>query len=135
MPTVCHGGRLRTSPVTHRQIGVTTMNVVVLRGTLSSEPRARTLPSGSEVLNWELTTRTDEATRTVPVQWDDPPSSVRRFGAGDEVVLSGTVRRRFFRAGGATASRTEVLAEAAARAGDGRGRRRVLDRALVQLES
>ena len=111
------------------------MNVVVLRGTLSSEPRARTLPSGSEVLNWEVTTRTGETTRTVPVQWDDPPSSVRRFGAGDEVVVAASVRRRFFRAGGATASRTEVLAEAAARAGDGRGRRRVLDRALVHLDS
>ena len=92
------------------------MNIVVLRGTLSSEPRERTLPSGTNVLNWEVTTRGDgRPTRTVPVQWDDPPAPALDFDQGDEVLLLGEVRRRFFRAGGATASRTEVVAERAVR--------------------
>lgn len=91
------------------------MNVVVLRGTLSSEPRERTLPSGTNVLNWEVTTRTDAETRSVPVQWTDPPKAALEFDAGEDVVVLGTIRRRFFRAGGATASRTEVVAELAAR--------------------
>ena len=46
----------------------------------------------------------------------DPPMApetldrvIIRF-AGDEVVVVGRARRRFFRAGGATASRTEVVA-------------------------
>lgn len=91
------------------------MNIVVLRGTLSSEPRERTLPSGTNVLNWEVTTRGDGPTRTVPVQWDDPPSTALGFGRGDDVLVLGAVRRRFFRAGGATTSRTEVLARRAVR--------------------
>ena len=91
------------------------MNVVVLRGTLSSAPRERALPSGSNVLNWEVTTRGDGPTRTVPVQWDDPPASVLEFDQGDEVIVLGAIRRRFFRAAGATASRTEVVGERVAR--------------------
>lgn len=86
------------------------MNIVVLQGTLSSEPVERTLPSGTTVMNWEVTTLTDAGKRSVPVQWDDPSTAVQKVEAGDEVVVLGTIRRRFFRAGGATASRTEVVA-------------------------
>ena len=41
----------------------------------------------------------------------DPPAAVRRLDAGHEVIVVGHVRRRFFRSGGATQSRTEVVAE------------------------
>jgi len=51
--------------------------------------------------------------------------------AGDEVVVTGRVRRRFYRAGGATQSRTEVVAHAVVRAGDGRRVRRLVDQALA----
>jgi single-strand DNA-binding protein len=47
---------------------------------------------------------------SVPVAWFDPPAAASGLVAGDEVVVVGRVRRRFFRAGGATASRTEVVA-------------------------
>lgn len=97
-------------------------NVVVLRGTLSSDPRCRTLPSGDELWSYEVTTR-DPAGRaeSVPVVLGAarPPSGV---SAGDEVVVLGHVRRRFYRAGGTTASRTEVVAE---RIVDARRRRSV----------
>jgi hypothetical protein len=53
----------------------------------------------------------DGPDETVPVAWFDPPSGGPELRAGDRVVVTGRVRRRFFRAGGATASRTEVLAE------------------------
>ena len=50
--------------------------------------------------------------------------------AGDEGVAVGLVRRRFFRAGGATISRTEVVADVVARADT-----RTADRALEGLRS
>lgn len=93
------------------------MNVVLLQGILSSEPRHRTLPSGTELVNWELTTDAGGARHTVPVAWFDPTASVRATGAGDQVVVLGMVRRRFYRADGRTVSRTEVVGERCARAG------------------
>jgi single-strand DNA-binding protein len=87
------------------------MNVVVLRGTLSSEPVDRHLASGSTIWSLEVTTRTPEGTFSAPVAWLDPPHPPR-VAAGDDVVVVGQVRRRFFRAGGVTQSRTEVVAAA-----------------------
>lgn len=82
-------------------------NLVVLRGTVSSDPRQRDLPSGNTVTNVEVTTRTDVLTASVPVVVHDRPVDVV---TGDEVVVVGHVHRRFFRAGGVTQSRTEVVA-------------------------
>lgn len=86
------------------------MNIVLLRGTLSSTPASRELPSGTHLMSYEVTTRVDGAAESVPVAWFDPPASAASLKAGTEVVVSGRVRRRFFRAGAATASRTEVVA-------------------------
>jgi hypothetical protein len=89
------------------------MNVTVLCGTLSSNPVWRTLPSGSSVVSMEVTTKSDFETRsTVPVSVVDPTRvrELERLAAGDAVVVIGETRRRFFRAGGATGSRTEVRA-------------------------
>ncbi len=87
------------------------MNVVVLQGTLAREPEVRVLPSGGEVVGFEVTTRRDgERAVTVPVAWAEAPAAARKLRVGSEVVVAGEVRRRFFRAGGATASRTEVVA-------------------------
>ncbi|MEN9645399.1 MAG: hypothetical protein RL238_2068 [Actinomycetota bacterium] len=85
------------------------MNCVVLRGHLSSEPQARELASGSTLWSLEITTATDEGAWSVPVAWFDPPS-VPMFTVGDEVVVRGGVRRRFFRTAAGTQSRTEVVA-------------------------
>ncbi len=86
-------------------------NVVVLRGTLAADPRTRELPSGSVLTQLDLTTRDSTGTQSVPVAWFDPPAASAELAAGDELVVIGSVRRRFFRAGGATQSRTEVVAE------------------------
>ena len=82
-------------------------NVAVLRGRVTSEPSVRELPSGRTVTQVELTTTCEGAAVSVPVVVDDRAVSCR---SGDEVVVVGHVRRRFFRAGGVTQSRTEVVA-------------------------
>jgi single-strand DNA-binding protein len=104
------------------------MNIVVLRGVLSSTPVIRELASGSIVHSLELTTRDEEGrSASVPVAWFDPPVA-SALDTGAEVVVTGSVRRRFFRAGGATQSRTEVVASAVVPA----SRRRQVERAVAR---
>lgn len=90
------------------------INLTVLVGTLSRPPELRSLPSGDTVLALELTVRTDGSpTESVPVSWFDPPPGATRWEAGEQLLITGRTRRRFFRAGGTTQSRTEVVASAA----------------------
>lgn len=90
-------------------------NVVVLRGTIGNEPTHREIPSG-EV--WQFDLRTDgdaesgAPSRSVPLAWLDPTDAeLLALEPGLAVVVVGSVQRRFFRAGGATQSRTEVVVE------------------------
>jgi single-strand DNA-binding protein len=99
-------------------------NVVLLQGRVSSEPRVRELPSGSAVVNIEVTTTLDDASVSVPVVLEGTTVDCT---TGDEVLVVGHVRRRFFRAGGVTQSRTEVHAERVVRASRKRSVRTVLD--------
>jgi hypothetical protein len=88
------------------------MNVVVIQGTLSSAPQVRELASGSVLYSLEVTTPAagaGERACSVPVAWFDPPAEPG-FETGTEVVVVGTVRRRFFRGAAGTQSRTEVVA-------------------------
>jgi len=110
------------------------MNVVVVRGVLSREPEERELPSGSLVVGYEVTvSRPGERAESVPVAWADPPKGALGFVAGDEVVVSGRVRRRFFRAGGMTQSRTEVVADVVVKASNRKRVGAVLTQAGEQL--
>ena len=109
------------------------MNVVLLRGHLSSEPRRVELPSGDVLLRWEVTTLADGRKLTVPVAWFEPPRSAMAVGEGDEVVVLGRIRRRFFRARGATVSETEVVATAATLATRQKNVAKLVDQALAQL--
>jgi single-strand DNA-binding protein len=89
----------------------THLNLAIVRGCLSSDPVSRELPSGDTLWSYEISVRRPEQpTDTVPVVLvgGRPPA---RLAAGDHVVAIGRVRRRFFRVGGATASRTEVVAD------------------------
>ena len=107
-------------------------NVVVLRGRVSSEPRVRELPSGSAIVNLEVTTVVDDVSVSVPVVVD---SATVECAAGDEVVVVGTVRRRFFRAGGATQSRTEVLADKVVRASRARAAQKLVESVVLLLDA
>jgi single-strand DNA-binding protein len=105
------------APEPHTPVGAPPpgTNLVVLRGVLSRAPEVRALPSGSTLVAYELTVRSEGAAaaraESVPVCWFDPPAAATGFAEGADVVVVGRVRRRFFRAGGATASRTEVVAD------------------------
>lgn len=90
------------------------LDLAVLVGTLSSDPVEQTLPSGSVLLRYEVTVRDRAPADTVPVAWVDPRRPPA-LAVGDRVVVVGRVRRRFFRAGGATRSATEVLATSVSR--------------------
>jgi single-strand DNA-binding protein len=109
-------------------------NLVVLRGALVNEPTARELPSGSVVVQFDVTTRDDAGTQSVPVAWFDPPGGGLAASTGDELVVVGSVRRRFFRAGGVTQSRTEVVADHVVRAAERRQARRALAAARTALD-
>lgn len=112
------------------------MNVVVLQGTLSREPEERELASGDRLVGYEVTIRPPEGrAESVPVVWPEAPASALQLAAGTDVVVMGRVRRRFFRAGGATQSRTEVVAEIVVAR---RSRRRVassVERAVQQISN
>lgn len=89
-------------------------NLVVLRGTVAAHPVHRELPSGAVVVQFDVRTRLGDADAphraSVPVAWRDPSASaLRPVVAGCDVVVVGSVVRRFFRVGGATQSRTEVV--------------------------
>ena len=76
-------------------------NVTVLVGTLGRPPEPRTLPSGDRVLGLEITVRPDQGgAESVPVAWYDPPEPAVLWIAGEELLVVGRTRRRFFRSGG-----------------------------------
>jgi single-strand DNA-binding protein len=107
-------------------------NLVVLSGRVASDPVARQLPSGSWVVNVEVTTPLADGGASVPVVVLGESVDAR---AGDEVVVVGHVRRRFFRAGGATQSRTEVIADDVVRRSRTKTVQRLVERAATLLET
>jgi single-strand DNA-binding protein len=95
-------------------------NEVRLRGRLAAAPRLRELPSGDTVWNLRVVVgrpplapgqerprqRVDSLECAV---WSGRlKSQVEKWDAGDLVEVTGALRRRFFRAGGTSASRVEV---------------------------
>jgi single-strand DNA-binding protein len=90
------------------------LNVAVLRGRVARPPVLRELGTGGGLVAYEVTVPTGEPggrAETVPVVWPSAPPSAVAMAEGEEVVVVGRVRRRFFRAGGVIQSRTEVVAE------------------------
>ena len=90
-------------------------NEVRLDGRISGEPEERELPSGDRMWVFRVVVPRDQprGRQTVDVvdctAWDGRTRrTVSRWRDGDQVEVSGALRRRFFRSGGATASRVEV---------------------------
>jgi len=109
-------------------------NLAVLVGTLSREPQLRSLPSGADVLALEVTVRPDGASaESVPVAWFAAPAAAASWPAGEEVLVIGRTRRRFFRSSGATQSRTEVVASIAVPTRRTTACRRAMGSALAAL--
>lgn len=111
------------------------LNVVVLMGVLARPAQDVVLPSGDRLVSLEVTVRRREgAAEPVPVQWTGAPAWASVLDAGTEVAVLGRVRRRFFRSGGVTQSRTEVVASRVVRA-SGRARTQALiDEAVAHLQ-
>lgn len=87
------------------------MNLSVVTGHLSRPPEHRTLPSGEQLVSYDLSVAgPDDRVESVPVAWPSAPAAAADLVAGDAVLVVGRVRRRFFRADGSTQSRTEVVA-------------------------
>lgn len=96
-------------------------NLAIVRGLVSAEVTISELPSGRVVHNFEVKTTRGGERQVVPVAWHDPVRPPR-LSRGDEVIVAGTVRRRWFRAGGGSQSRTEVVADNVGRVGSARAR-------------
>jgi single-strand DNA-binding protein len=102
-------------------------NAVQLRGRVSSAPVERELPSGAVITTFRIsvvrarTPMTSGSNQTV--DWVDCTAwssrsrrSVGGWQVGDEVHVSGALRRRFYRAGVGAATRLEVEVLGARRA-------------------
>lgn len=86
-------------------------NLAVIRAVINRVPELRVLASGDEILNFDMTIRGEDGpAESVPVVWINPPAAGHKLGEGQDVVVLGRIRRRFFRAGGSTGSRTELCA-------------------------
>jgi single-strand DNA-binding protein len=107
------------------------MNVVVLRGVVERPPEVRELADGTELATLDVRTEVATGRVTAPVAW--PPNGQALPQAGTEVVVTGHVRRRFFRAGGGTQSRTEVVADAVVPVRSKARARRAIDEAVARV--
>jgi len=109
-------------------------NVVVLIGRLARPAEMRELPSGDRLVAYELTVlREGERAEGVPVVWMGAPPSAADHDVDERVIVVGRVRRRFFRAGGATQSRTEVVADAVVKVRYAKRAAAALERAQARL--
>lgn len=108
------------------------LNEVQLRGRLSAVPEARALPSGDMVVTLRLvvprvpgrrrgTTGTGRSATVDTIDCTLWRADLRRravrWGPGDQVVVSGSLRRRFWRGQGQTRSRYDVEVVTARREG------------------
>jgi single-strand DNA-binding protein len=112
----------------------TMLNLVVIEGVLARPAQDVELPSGSRLISLEVTVRRDDGpAEPVPVAWFDAPAWATSLDAGAPVLVVGRVRRRFFRSGGVTQSRTEVVASRVVRASASAKVRAVLDEAAAAV--
>jgi len=111
------------------------LNLAVVRGEVSSPPDVRVLPSDAVLVQLQVTTRLESETLSTPIAVWNPAAWVQELEPGTEVVVVGRVRRRFFRAAGATASRVELEADLVAKASDRRRVRAVLRKVNAALET
>ena len=88
------------------------MNVCIIQGRLTRPPERRVVGDDRTLVTYEIgVERPEGGTESVPVVWEGAPAVAVDLDVDVEVVAVGRVRRRWFRSGGATQSRTEVVAE------------------------
>jgi single-stranded DNA-binding protein len=91
-----------------------TVNVVVLAGTVAADPVERRLPSGDEITEIRLSVpETGKRLLPLPVAaWHKAVGkrALKGIAKGDDVLVHGTLARRFYRNGGGARSVMEVVA-------------------------
>jgi hypothetical protein len=112
--------------------GPAQLNLVVVRGECSGPPEIRELDSGRRLASIAVRAPGPDGRATsVPVTVWEPAGWVEDLVEGNDVIVVGAVRRRFFRtAVGGAATRVDVEAAFIGRA----GQRRQLDAALRRTQ-
>lgn len=90
-------------------------NVVVLAGRLAAEPETRVFESGSRLVRYLITVRSDRPRRRVdvlPVTFWDPPlgGADAEPAVGQGVWVTGSMQRRFWSGEAGKRSRVEIVA-------------------------
>jgi single-strand DNA-binding protein len=91
------------------------LNLVVLAGRLSAPPEVREFDSGSRLVRYLMTVRSDEPRRVdvLPVTLWDPPAEVLDAAPapGRRLWVAGAVQRRFWSGAEGRRSRLEIVAD------------------------
>lgn len=93
------------------------LNITVLAGRLATDPEIRTFPSGTCLIRYLVTVRTERPRRRVDVLpvtlWDPSAEDLADPGErGTPVFVVGAVQRRFWSEGRGRTSRVEIIAHA-----------------------
>jgi hypothetical protein len=103
------------------------LNLVIVIGNLAKPLEVRNLASGVSIANFDLVVpQIDGTPDTVPVALFEASDEALQWVSGEALLAVGRVRRRFFRVGPGTQSRTEVVAEKVVRMSQRDGARLVL---------
>lgn len=91
-------------------------NIVVVAGTLAAEPELREFESGSRLVRYLVTVRSEEPRRRVDVLpvtlWDPPPELLAAdAGRGRSIWTTGTAQRRFWESATGRRSTVELVAD------------------------
>lgn len=92
------------------------LNLIVLYGRLASEPELRVFDSGTRLIRYLVTVRSEaprQRVDVIPVVLWDPPGNLvdDPGGRGQRIWVSGAVQRRFWESPDGQRSRIEVVAE------------------------
>lgn len=89
-------------------------NLTVLCGHLAAPPEIRSFESGSRLIRYLLTVRSERPRRRVdvlPVTLWDPSDDMTGLSTGSRLWVVGTVQRRFWDGAQGRRSRLEIIAE------------------------
>lgn len=108
MPSQAKSSKPSRSDATPIQTNEERLNLVVLTGTVRTDPVTTDLDDGTIRLTFDLIA--GPGTNAVPITWNGRVSSAPRIASGKIVSIAGIVRRHFYRSNGTLRSRTDVLA-------------------------
>jgi single-stranded DNA-binding protein len=91
------------------------LNLVVLSGTLAAPPETRVFDSGTRLIRYLVTVRTETPRRRIDVLpvtlWEPGDEVARDLERGRRVWVAGSAQRRFWEGPDGRRSRIEIVAE------------------------